>query len=65
MLENENNDLYWEQDELGPNQVIYDLENNQVIIPTSEDEVTTTPQIIRPKKMISRNVSNSQRRRFS
>ena len=61
MLENDSNDLFWEQDECGPNQVIYDFENDQVIIPTSEDDITPT---IRPKKVISRNVSTSQRRRF-
>ena len=61
VLENDNNDLFWEQDESGPNQVIYDFENDQVIIPISEDDITP---IIRPKKVISRNVSTSQRRRF-
>ena len=61
VLENDSNDLFWEQDESGPNQVIYDFENDQVIIPTSEDDITPT---IRPKKVISRNVSTSQRRLF-
>jgi hypothetical protein len=28
-----------EKDEINPNQVIYDLENNKVIIPNSDDEV--------------------------
>ena len=63
MFQTETDDLYWEQDEPGPNQVIYDLENDQVIIPNSEDEVTVTPTI-RPKQVISTNVSNSQHRRF-
>lgn len=54
--------LYWEAaDDVNPNQVIYDIENNEVIIPTSEDEITVTPE---PAiKVISRNVS-SRRRNF-
>lgn len=32
-------ELYLEKDEINPNQVIYDLENNKVIIPNSDDEV--------------------------
>ncbi len=54
--------LYWEAaDDVNPNQVIYDIENNEVIIPTSEDEITVTPEPA--KKVISRNVS-SRRRSF-
>ena len=49
-------DLYWESDDVNPNIVIYDLENNQTIIPTSEEEITGTP-----KKVISRNVSSRRR----
>jgi hypothetical protein len=30
--------LYWEKDDTNPNQVIYDLENNKVIIPNSEED---------------------------
>jgi len=60
-------DLYWETDETNPNQIIYDLENNEVIIPTDEDITTPTPtqseqSII--KKIVSRNVGNTRRRRF-
>jgi hypothetical protein len=53
--------LYWESDDTNPNQVIYDLENNKTIIPTSEEEITVppTPTV----KLISRNVS-SRRRNF-
>lgn len=52
-------DLYWEKDDNNPNQVIYDLENNQVIIPLSEEEIITpTPT---PKNVISRNVSPRRR----
>jgi hypothetical protein len=49
-------DLYWESDDVNPNIVIYDLENNQTIIPTSEEEITGGP-----KKVISRNVSSRRR----
>ena len=59
-------DLYWEIDDNNPNQVIYDLENDVVIIP-DEDEFMTTPipteQSIK-NKIVSRNVGNSRRRRF-
>ena len=52
-------DLYWEKDDNNPNQIIYDLENNQVIIPSSEEEIITpTPT---PKNVISRNVSPRRR----
>jgi len=35
-----NEPLYWEKDDINPNQVIYDLEKDVVIIPQSEDEIT-------------------------
>ena len=57
-------DLYWEKDDINPNQIIYDLENDKVIIPTSEEEIiispTSTPA---PINVISRNVS-PRRRKF-
>jgi hypothetical protein len=57
----EDENLYWETDDTNPNQVIYDLENNQTIIPTSEEEINViSPQ---GEKVISRNVS-SRRRNF-
>ena len=57
-------DLYWERDEINPNQIIYDLENNKVIIPTSEEEIITSPtQTPTPLKVITRNVS-PRRRKF-
>lgn len=40
--------------------MIYDLENNETIIPQSEEEILPQTQI---RKVISRNVS-TQRRRF-
>lgn len=59
-------DLYWETDDTNPNQIIYDLENDEIIIPTDEDIITTptlTDQSI-IKKIVSRNVGNTRRRRF-
>jgi hypothetical protein len=53
--------LYWEKDDVNPNQVIYDLDNNKTIIPQSEDEVEVTPTQRGPKFII-RNVSNTQYR---
>ena len=53
--------LYWEVDDVNPNQVIYDIENNEVTIPTSEEEITVLSEPVR--KVISRNVS-SRRRSF-
>lgn len=62
-LQNNNDDLYWENDNIViPTQVISDLsieeENSSPI--DEGPQTTTTPS----KKVISRNVSNSQRRRF-
>jgi hypothetical protein len=54
------NDSYDEDD--SEYLVIYDLENNQVIVPKSEDEIIEPTMGV--KKVISRNVNNSQRRRF-
>ena len=57
-------DIYWEKDDINPNQVIYDLENNEVIIPKTEEEIIVTPQ---PKpvenQMIVRNVSSTRYRK--
>jgi hypothetical protein len=39
-LKDLNEPLYWEKDDTNPNQVIYDLEKDVVIIPQSEDEIT-------------------------
>jgi hypothetical protein len=38
--ESSNEQLYWEADDVYPNQVIYDLEKNKVIIPLSDEDVT-------------------------
>lgn len=51
--------LYWETDDINPNQVIYDLENNETIIPLSEEEIIPQPQPV--EKLISRNVSSRRR----
>ena len=55
----EDQNLYWETDDTNPNQVIYDLENNKTIIPTSEDEIILPSQPM--EKLISRNVSSRRR----
>jgi hypothetical protein len=58
-------DLYWEKYDANPNQVVYDLDNNLVIIPVSEDELEVTPtNLPEVKKIVSRNVGNTQRRSF-
>jgi hypothetical protein len=63
-LTNNEEPLYWEVDDVNPNQIIYDLENNQTIIPTSEDEIVV-PEPLEPEKLIiSRNVNNTRRRNF-
>jgi len=55
----EQENLYWEVDDVNPNQVIYDIENNKVITPTSEEEITVITEPVR--KVISRNVSSRRR----
>jgi len=47
-----------EKEETFPNQVIYDLENNKVIVPTSEDE------IISQQKSDIENVNDTQDRDY-
>lgn len=54
----EDESLYWETDDTNPNQVIYDLENNKTIIPSSEEEIILPPPM---EKLISRNVSSRRR----
>ena len=56
----EDENLYWETDDTNPNQIIYDLENNQTIIPTSEEEIIA-PQPPQAEKVITRNVSSRRR----
>ena len=50
--------LYWETEDVNPNQIIYDLENNKTIIPTSEEEIILASPM---EKLISRNVSSRRR----
>jgi len=52
--------LYWESDDVNPNLVIYDLENNTTLIPNSEEEIIT-PQSNLVEKVITRNVSSRRR----
>ena len=56
-LSNEN--LYWETEDVNPNMVIYDLENNQTIVPQSEEEIIISTAPV--EKVISRNVSTRRR----
>ena len=58
LIDSKDENLYLETDDTNPNQVIYDLENNQTIIPTSEEEIISSPQ---GEKIISRNVSSRRR----
>ena len=58
LIDSKDENLYWETDDTNPNQVIYDSENNQTIIPTSEEEIISSPQ---GEKIISRNVSSRRR----
>ena len=61
-FQNNNDDLYWENNEIViPTQVISDLSIEEDSSYIDEGPQTTT---IPSKKLISRNVSNSQRRRF-
>lgn len=60
LIDSKEETLYWESDDINPNQVIYDLENNQTIIPTSEEEIIT-PQQSQVEKVITRNVSSRRR----
>lgn len=55
-------ELYWEKDDVNPNQVIYDLENNKTIIPSSEEEITVTPPIKNAETNFVRNVSGTRYR---
>ena len=36
-LNNNIESLYWEKDDVNPNSVIYDLENNKIIVPPSDE----------------------------
>jgi hypothetical protein len=60
-----NDDLGWETDEVNPNQVIYDFENDKVIIP-NDDDFDVTPDINHQleTKIKIRNVGNSRNRRI-
>jgi hypothetical protein len=62
LIDSKDENLYWESDDVNPNLVIYDLENNRTFVPSSEDEIIT-PQSSPVEKVITRNVS-SRRRNF-
>lgn len=56
-------DLYLESDDVNPNQVFYDLDNNRMIIPETEDDIIEEQSLnFVNKKTFSRNVRNSRRR---
>ena len=59
-------DLYLESDDTNPLQVIYDLDNNRMIIPNYEDEeediIEEQSLNFVSKKTFSRNVRNSRLR---
>ncbi len=56
-------DLYLESDDVNPNQVFYDLDNNRMIIPENEDDIIEEQSLnFVNKKTFSRNVRNSRRR---
>ena len=55
-------DLYWESDDINPNQIIYDLDNDKTIIPQSEEDVVVDPTPApNGPKIIARNVSSRRR----
>ena len=57
-----NLDLYWETDDVNPNQIIYDLDNDKTIIPQSEEDIVVGPTPVpNGPKIISRNVSSRRR----
>ena len=62
LVDSKDENLYWESDDVNPNLVIYDLENNRTFVPSSEEEIIT-PQPSPVEKVITRNVS-SRRRNF-
>jgi len=37
--EKESEILYWETEDINPNQVIYDLDKNKIIIPSSDEDL--------------------------
>jgi hypothetical protein len=37
--EKESEILYWETEDVNPNQVIYDLDKNKIIIPSSDEDL--------------------------
>jgi hypothetical protein len=56
-------ELYLESDETNPLQIIYDLDNDRVIVPTSDDDSIIEEQTLNPaRKTFRRNVGNSRRR---
>jgi hypothetical protein len=44
-LKDSKEELYWEKDDANPNQVIYDLDNNKIIIPDSDEYVASNGNV--------------------
>ena len=61
-LINNQETLYWEGDDVNPNQIIYDLENNEVIIPDSEEDITLPQTKKEEQNLIIKNVSGTRYR---
>lgn len=61
-LINNQETLYWEGDDVNPNQVIYDLENNEVIIPNSEEDIVLPQTKKEEQNLIIKNVSGTRYR---
>ena len=59
-LNNNDEILYWEKDDVNPNQIIYDTDNDKTIIPNDED-YTLRPVVENPKFII-KDVSNTNYR---
>ena len=53
-------ELYWEKDDINPNNVTYDLENNKVIV--DDDIKPIIVQTIEENKLIVKNVSDTRYR---
>jgi hypothetical protein len=47
LIDSKEETLYWESDDTNPNQVIYDLENNKIIIPDSDEDVVVNGNVIK------------------
>jgi hypothetical protein len=58
-VENRNNEIFTEKDDYGPNEIIYDLDNNKIITSGETEARPKTPEVV--KKVYSRNVNRKNR----